>query len=640
MPSEVTVRTAVALHARPLDAFVRLARTFEATITVHLGGARQADGKTVIKLLLLAVPAGAEVTLTAEGEDAEAALAALGALLQGSREGGDASRRADAATAAPAVSGASRRPSEQTITGAPGAPGIARGRALREAAEGSDQDQPAGTPDEERARFDAALAAARAATAALIDDDDPFSDIFRAQSTLLDDATIVEAVAVQLTKGAAAGAAVRTAFAELGAQFEALGAGFAAERHADVADVRDRILEALGHARLVARDDGRADPLVLLLEEATPSRVAGLDPARVAALVSARGGPTSHAAIVARARRVPLVFAPAALTAEIVDGAPLEVDGAAGTLTPLSADADLGADADLDAGARAQTATADLVTAGHTITLRANLGAPGDLELAAQLGCQGCGLLRTELLFAGRAQSPSVEDQARAYARVADKLAPHPVNVRLFDAGSDKPLPFLPTPAAEPNPALGLRGLRLLERYPAVLRDQLEALALARRQSGLDLRAMVPMVVDADDLRRVRALLAGLGDDGEGDALPLGAMIETPAAVELIDELLQVCAFVSIGSNDLAQYTLAADREARQAYGAAHPALLRQIERVAAAARAAGVECSVCGELAGDPEGAPLLVQRGVTVLSLSPAQAPVVRGALARSASGERSLS
>jgi len=639
----------VALHARPLDAFVRLARTFCATVTLGYG-ARSADGKTVIQLLLLAVPAGAEVTLQARGDDAEAALAALVELLLGYRELGELGEvQLEPATLAPAL----EPPGDDMIKGTPGAPGIGCGRALRLTSAPATSATPTGArdPEHERACARSALTAAAAVTDALCDDDDPFCDIFRAQRTLLEDEAIGHGIDQRLGAGVAAETAVRETFAELAARFEALGAGFAAERHADVADVRDRILEALGAAALVGDDEeGSGGPVVLLLEEATPSRLAALDPARTAAVVSARGGPTSHAAIVARARRLPLVFALAELTAPLADGTPLEVDGGAGTIAILPPEARFAGPGPApgvatvdDAPATEPTLTAD----GHRVTLRANLGAPGDLVQARAAGCQGCGLLRTELLFAGRHDAPTVEEQAASYARVARRLAPHPVIVRLFDAGSDKPLPYLPgTPAsAEPNPALGLRGLRLLLRHPSVLRDQLAAVARARRETGLDLRAMAPMVRDADDLRRVRALLP------VSAALPLGAMIETPAAAVLIASILEQAAFVSIGSNDLAQYTLAADREAadaadHEAFQGLHPAVLRLVAQVARAAREAGIECSLCGELAGDPAAAPLLVGLGVEVLSLSPTSAPAVRAALARRsleelrALGQRALS
>jgi len=247
----------------------------------------------------------------------------------------------------------------------------------------------------------------------------------------------------------------------------------------------------------------------------------------------------------------------------------------------------------------------------------ANLGAPGDLAAALEAGCDGCGLLRTELLYQGRTEAPSVEEQADAYGRVAAALAPRPVVVRLFDAGSDKPLAFLPgSPDHEPNPALGLRGLRLLRRHPRVLDDQLEAIARARDLTSSDISALVPMVVEPGDVALVRRAAA--------DRCPVGAMIETPAAAALARAVAAEAAFLSVGTNDLTQYVLAADRQTGGMAGL-HPAVLRVMAGVARAAQEAGVPCSVCGELAGDARAAPLLAGLGLT-LSVAPALISRVR--------------
>ena len=359
----------------------------------------------------------------------------------------------------------------------------------------------------------------------------------------------------------------------------------------------------------------------MVVQEATPSRMATLDRRRVAAVISLRGGATSHAAIVARGRGVPLVFASAEQMAGVEDGQILRVDGDSGAITsaPLDAKNALASSFGRDPAPeeeRGQTWTPP--GAGH-VTVQANLGAPGDLAAALEAGCDGCGLLRSELLYQGRAEAPSVEEQADAYGRVADALAPRPVVVRLLDAGSDKPLAFLPGPEHEPNPALGLRGLRLLRRHPQVLRDQLEAIALARDHTGCEISALVPMVVDAEDMRFIRQLVA--------DRCPVGAMIETPAAATMARSVAAEVAFLSVGTNDLTQYTLAADRETGGVI--LHPAVLRLIAAAARAAREAKVPCSVCGELAGDTRAAPLLAGLGVT-LSVAPALIGRVREALA----------
>jgi len=609
--AERTVRTQVPLHARPLDRFVREARRFAATIRLIYGD-KQADGKNVLQLLLLAVPAGADVRLQVEGSDEEPALRTLASQLE-----------ADEPDAPTKPTPQPTPVQAESIQAVPGAPGVAVGRALRPRA-AAVAEQPATSPRKELERLEQALLAAERVTAALIDDDDPFCDIFRAQQTLLGDPDLRGELERAVQGGRPAHEAAGWAFAELQRRFDGLGPGFAAERHCDVADVRDRLLEALvGHADHQPGDG----PTVLVLDEATPSRMATLDLEQVVGVVSTRGGPTSHAAIVARGRGIPLVFAAAPRLSSITDGQWLQLDGECGTIEPLP---DGEARRRRSIGQQRPLSTGACVTSdNHPVTLRANLGAPGELEVARRGGAHGCGLLRTELLFAGRRGAPTVEEQVAAYARVARALAPHPVVVRLFDAGSDKPLPFLPANEQERNPALGLRGVRLLLRHRQVLARQLEAVGQARVESSCDLRVMIPMLNDVAELAQVRELAP--------DGLPLGAMVETPAAALLARSIAAQVSFVSIGSNDLTQYTLAADRQLSAAGGSLlHPAVLQLVACTVAAARAAHVECSVCGELAGDAGVAPLLVGLGVTTLSVAPPRLARIAAAIRRWASSE----
>ena len=595
-----SMRTAMALHARPLDRFVQAARRFAAEVRLQHAG-RWANGKNVVELLLLAVPAGAEVLLSVDGPDEAEALTALIALLRGDT----------AAFAEPAVE------PPRAISAVAGAPGVGAGPLRRERRVAQPQSRAAGDAAEERARLVEALSVAGKATGALIEDLDPFCDIFRAQRTLLDDPTLRDELLVALQEGVSAESAVLGVFGQLAQRFDALGSAFAAERHADVADVRDRLLEALG----LTHPEGDVSELtpVLLYEEATPSRMATLDRQRVAGVISHRGGPSSHTAIVARGRGIPLLFAPPAAIDALPDGCWLLVDGDAGEIVPLPD----------ESAARAATAGRTVTplsggptrtTDGRVIALRANLGAPHDLVAARQVGCDGCGLLRSELLFAGRHQVPSVEEQAAAYGRVARALAPHPTVVRLFDVGADKPLPFL----SDDDGRGAARGLRLLLLHPDVLAGQLQAIAQARATTGCDVRALVPMVADAEELDVVRSLAS--------DACPLGVMIETPAAALLARSLARSASFFSIGTNDLSQYTLARDRQAGDHGPLLHPAVLRLITEAIQGAHDCEIECAVCGELAGDPVIAPLLVGLGVDALSLAPPLIPAVRAAIGRS--------
>ncbi len=592
------LRTAMALHARPLDRFVRAARRFDAQITVRCGE-KVADGKNVMQLLLLAVSKDQVITLEVQGEDEAAAVAALAPLLES-----DAPQPPAEDLTSPEVDS---MPPGRII-------GLAQWDQLIKLSP-----RPLGSSAEEGQLLREGLTSAMKATEALITDEDPFSDIFRAQLTLMQDPTLIPEMLTYVGRGKRAEEALLASFAALERSFAALGEGFAAQRHADVVDVRDRILDSLGHPDQEGGQESR-QPVILILEEATPSRVASLDKERVAGVVSLRGGSTSHAAIVARGRGIPLFFLAASELAGISGGDAIQIDLSSGAITPYSGEVPaltprFQPRSDASGGAQLEE--------GEAIKIRVNLGAPGDLELAKSLQCDGCGVLRTELLFARHGEAPSVDEQADAYERLGRAFAPHPVIVRLFDASSDKPLAFLAGKPHEANPALGHCGLRLLRANPSILRTQLAAIEQARERSGYDLRALVPMVVDPADVAAVAA-------EAGPQAVPLGAMIETPAAAVLAAGIARQAAFLSIGTNDLSQYVLASDRHGTALKLGLHPAVLRMIAGVVAAAEAARIECSICGELAGDPLVAPLLVGLGVRVLSVAPAQVSLVRQAVA----------
>lgn len=622
------VRASAALHARPLDRLVRTARRFAARVTIQYRG-KKADGKAVVALLLLAVPADAEVDVEVEGVDEAECLAEVAAAIEGAGTPAGAPEAGRAGVAA--------RP-ERTDGGA--ATGVIVRRPKRGAAPA------ARGKAEERARVEAAFERARVTTDALIALDELFADVFAAQRTVLDDEELLADVVARVERGVAAESAVDEAFAALAARFAALETAFAAERGGDVADVGERVLDALSLGAIEAAPGlAGGGPVVWVVEEATPSLVATLDVGRVVAVLSYRGGPTSHAAIIARARNVRLSFVTADAVAGFADGewvrvaadgriervaaepaGPAPAAAAGRAAAPGAAVAGGQGPATAAAGeprVPAEAAEPARTRDGVSVALRANLGAPGDLAAARMVGAMGCGLLRTELLFAARRSAPSTDEQAALYARIARALAPHPLVVRLFDAGSDKPLAFLPGAGDEPNPQLGRRGVALLRAHPDVLRAQLLAVAAAGSASGADVRAMIPMIVDLADVEAVAALAP--------PGLALGAMIETPAAALLAPVLAPRLAFVSLGTNDLTQYTLARDRAGLDAATRGpHPAVLRLVHETARAAAAAGIECAVCGELAGDPLAAPVLIALGVGSLSMAPGQLAGVRAALA----------
>ncbi|MFS2292032.1 MAG: phosphoenolpyruvate--protein phosphotransferase [Actinomadura sp.] len=449
-------------------------------------------------------------------------------------------------------------------------------------------------------------------------------DVLNAQALMARDPGLADGVRARIEEGTAAARAVFEAF---GVYREMLaGAGeYMAARVSDLDDVRDRAVARLLGLPVPGVPESD-EPFVLVARDLAPADTAVLDPAKVVAFVTEEGGPTSHTAILARTMGVPAVVALPGATS-LADGTRVLVDGAAGTVRPEPADAEVEA-ARAAAAVRAAVledstgpgATKD----GHKVPLLANIGGPKDLEAALANGAEGVGLYRTEFLFLDRQEPPSDAEQEEAYRRVLEAFPQGRVVVRTLDAGADKPLAFLPPPGEEPNPALGERGLRMMRRHPGVLTAQLAALARAAAGLTTRLQVMAPMVTDADEAAFFAAACREAGVEHPG------VMIEVPAAALRARDIAPEVDFFSIGTNDLAQYACAADR---QIGGLAHlqdpwqPAVLDLV----ALAAAAGVPCGVCGEAAGDPALACVLVGLGVTSLSMSAPSLPLVRAALAR---------
>lgn len=389
--------------------------------------------------------------------------------------------------------------------------------------------------------------------------------------------------------------------------------GYMAERARDVRDVRDRLVaELLGIAPPGVPD--LETPSVLVARDLAPADTAGLNPDQVLALVTEEGGPTSHTAILARALGIPAVVAVRGVLA--LDAQALAVDGDTGVVEVADPNAAVVTAAKAGAIEWDGTgATAD----GHRVKVLGNVGSATDAQAAAEAGAEGVGLFRTEFCYLDASAEPTVVEQREAYTAVLSPFRGKPVIVRTLDAGADKPLAFL-SPEVEPNPALGVRGLRVAFDRPEVLDRQLEAIAGAAQDSGAEVSVMAPMVATVEEAawfaERVRA--AGIAR--------AGVMIEVPAAALTAREILDAVDFVSVGTNDLAQYTFAADRQ----LGAVaklndpwQPGLLRLLKVIGQAAKDTGKPAGVCGEAAADSRLALVLAGLGLTSLSMN---APAVR--------------
>jgi phosphocarrier protein FPr len=525
------------------------------------------------------------------------------------------------------------------LTGHAGSPGVGIGRSLlvptdRPASSESvpGQVRSGGDPDEEAVRLRTALDAASteltalaAATAAAAGEE--VGAIFEAQALFAADPGIVEPALEAVAGGASAVDAILDVTERQAQGLAEVDDPYFRERAADVRDVGRRIAGLLrGEPRPdLWHADGQ--PAVLVAEDLDPSAVAALRRELVAGIVLGGGAPTSHAAIVARALGIPLVLGLGADLPAIPAGVEIAVDGGTGRVlvAPAAAVVDaLRQAAESVPAARGPAALQD-VGRPHGIAIVANVASALEVEAATTAGAHGVGLVRTELLFLGRHTPPSTAEQRATYAAILAAAGDRPVTFRTLDIGGDKPAAWQIGPA-EANPALGVRGVRLARRQPGLLDDQLRALVEAAGHRPL--RVMIPMVSTADELALVRARLDAIVAEVEEasgatpSSLELGAMIEVPSAAIMADAIAAAAAFLSIGTNDLVQYTLAADRtnpELAELASPLQPAVLRLINGVVRAADRYGRDVAVCGEAAADAAVVPILVGLGVTELSVAP---------------------
>ncbi|MEU8268515.1 phosphoenolpyruvate--protein phosphotransferase [Sphaerisporangium sp. NPDC049002] len=455
-------------------------------------------------------------------------------------------------------------------------------------------------------------------------------EVLAAQALIARDPALSAEVAELIDAGTAAERAVYEAFGRYHDMLAEIG-GYLGQRVADLDDIRDRVIAELTGMPMPGLPEKGERPYVLVARDLAPADTAVLSKEVVAAFVTEQGGPTSHTAILARSMRVPAVVACAGATS-IVNGTFVLVDGTTGMVGLVPSDEEVTATIEA-AEARAAVLTSatgpGATSDGHPVALLANVGGPRDLAAALEHGAEGVGLYRTEFLFLDREAAPSDEEQEAAYREVLSAFPGAPVVVRVLDAGADKPLGFLPPTGDEPNPAMGERGLRILRIFPDVMMSQLRALARAAEGTSAELHVMAPMVASAEEATWFAGACRAAG-------LPsAGIMIEIPAAALRAADLAPAVDFFSIGTNDLAQYVFAADREVGALAVYQDPWQPVMLDLVAIAA-SAGVPCGVCGEAGSDPALACVLVGLGVTSLSMGAPALPWVRATLARHTLGQ----
>ncbi len=633
------------IHARPAARIGETARKFVSEVKITKDE-RDGNVRSPVALMALGVKLGDEITLAATGPDAAEALAAIGDLILGGM-GEKATTNDSAPSPRPPASAEEQKvaagkiltlPANGRLPGVTASPGLAIGQAgLFRLAEIAVTREGSGATGE-RAALDAALAtvttrlATKSATATGAE-----RAILTAHTALLDDPTLTDAAHATIAQGDSAAYAWRTAIRAQADALKATGDARLAERADDMLDLERQVLRALAGEDLDERLSFPAGT-ILLADDLLPSHLLGLDTASIVGFCVERGGPTSHVAILAATMGLPALVAVGPALAEIAAGTPLILDAGAGLLH-VAPDAEAQATGKNAFDAQTERRRTALANAskecrtqdGVRIEAFANLGSADDAEAAVRNGAEGCGLLRTEFLFLERDSAPSVEEQTADYQRIADTLDGRPLIVRLLDIGGDKPAPYLPI-AAEENPALGLRGIRVGLAHPEMLDAQLRAI-LAVRPAGL-CRIMVPMIASLAELRAVRAALdAAAAATGHTEHVALGIMIETPAAAITADLLASEADFLSIGTNDLTQYALAMDRgnpAVASDLDGLHPAVLRLIARTCEGGAVHGKWTGVCGGLASDPLAVPILIGLGVTELSSAPALVPEIKALVA----------
>lgn len=610
------------LHARPAALIRKTAQGFSSQSQLHFGD-KTAACDSLIGLMGLGIGEGDEVRVSCRGKDGEAALQALVAAL---------SLAIHEEHHTPVAATPRRANTEANVLqGVCAAPGLVCGPLFRLAGIELPEDTDTHNVDEQLQRLDVALEQVRGEIRNTLElarqrKNVEEEEIFAAHLALLEDPTLLDAASATIEQGSAATHAWRDAIQAQCAVLLALGKPLFAERANDLRDLQQRVLRALlGEAWHFELPAGA----IVSAHELTPSDLLQLSAQQAAGICMAEGGATSHVAILARGKGLPCLVALGNEVLDVPQGQQVVLDAANGRLELAPSEARHAEVHQIRETQKlrrqqqqAQARQSANTTDGVTVEVAANVASSAEAQVAFDNGADGVGLLRTEFLFVDRRTAPDEQEQRQAYQAVLDAMGDKSVIIRTIDVGGDKQLDYLPLPV-EANPVLGLRGIRMAQVRPELLDQQLRALLQVTPLARC--RILLPMVSEVDELLQIRQRLDELCAELELTQRPeLGVMIEVPAAALMAEQLAEHADFLSIGTNDLSQYTLAMDRDhagLAARVDALHPALLRLIAQTCAGAAKHGRWVGVCGALASDPLATPVLVGLGVTELSVSPPQ-------------------
>ena len=629
-----TVELEHGLHARPAAMVATCAKRLAVEIRIEAHG-RSANAASAVSIMALGIKHGDELTLTATGEGAVAAVQALKrAIIELQQQIHSAGSHQPRSTPFPSqLSQRTATTREGKLSGVIASRGFAVGRVVALSQSQIEVKEAGRGIAVESAEFDRARAELRQQLERLAAQSSSMAaDLLTAHLEFLEDPELITPTKRAISQGKSAGFAWRQTIRRNAEELRALDDQRMSERIDDLLDLETQLLQHLLGQR--AKQMSLPERAVIIADDLKPSELVSLDAARLAAIALARGGPTSHVALLAAAMGVPALVALGEAVLKIDEGSWVVVDAEEGALATAPDTAEL-ATAERTVKAREQrrqseraAAELDCYTADRTrVEVFANLASVGEAKLAVGNGAEGCGLLRTEFLFLDRTSPPDELEQLRQYQDIAAVLAGRPLIVRTLDVGGDKPIPYLSMPAEE-NPALGLRGIRTSLWRPDLLRVQLRA--IARVQPAGQCRILLPMITDVGEIAAVRRMIEEVQQElGSTAAIQIGAMIETPASALLAGRVLREVDFVSIGSNDLTQYTLAMDRthsELAHRIDGLHPAVLSLIATVAAEGEKQKKLVAVCGGLASEPTAVPILIGLGVRELSVVPTLVPQVK--------------